>query len=126
LKRPRKPGCRKKRSVPGRDALGRRRREERRRIEALRLVRDPDPGTGNHRAVAIIQRLLREAREALELSRNGAAEVTGLSRAGIAKFEKVSGCGNINSMLWMVSGYRLRLDGFFVGVWREYLGLVRE
>jgi hypothetical protein len=112
-----------KKPKPDKDALGRKRRAERRLIEALKVEQDLDPTTGNHRMLAIIQRHLKALRKALKLSVNGAKGVTGVSRSGIVKFEKCDGRGNINTMVLLIFGYRVRVDLFFIGVWREYMGL---
>ena len=109
------------------DALGRRRRAERRRIEALRAKMEPLAESKHHPVAALFPKMIRKIREQLRLSLNGAAELSGLSPLGVAKYEKSKGAGSNNSLGLLCRGYGWKMSRFVRRTERERdLGLLHE
>lgn len=103
----------------GRDALGRRWRSERRRIEEIRARLEPLTATGHHPAAAAAPAMARRLREELRLSRTAMAELSGLTRPGIAKLERGKGESSINSLGFLCRVFEIKLSTFFLRVEAE-------
>lgn len=102
------------------DAMGRRLREERRRIEKLRKPRVLDAVFCCHPMMPLVQEHLRKWRRKHKLSHNGAWEVTGVRRSCIRKLEEGKPSGRIETLLWMCEGYRAWPSEFFAAVERDF------
>lgn len=123
-KTPRKPPPRAKTTAPG-PKVDRRRgmRPERRRVEEVRRLRtvvtEPVPGTSNHPKVQVLARLMRERREGLQLSANGAAQLSGLARRTVGNFEQGEVSALLDSFFWLCDGYGISTVEMMVDVERR-------
>jgi hypothetical protein len=105
-------GVGKAKGTEGRDALGRRWRAERRRIERLKARREPLDEWGHHPVVALFPWLAKKIRKKLKLSLAGAAELAGMRASAVDKFEKNKGSGMNRTLGKLCRGYVWTVDAF--------------
>jgi hypothetical protein len=110
-KRPGK-GAGKKKGAEGRDAMGRRWRAERRRIERLKARREPLDEWGHHPVVALFPWLARKIRKEMKLSLAGAAELAEMRASGVDRYEKSKGGGKNQTLGKLCRGYGWTVDAF--------------
>ena len=95
-----------------RDALGRRARAERRRIERLKAKRTPLDAWGHHPVVALFPEVAKMIRKELKLSLAGAAELAEMKAWGVDRFEKSKGGGQNQTLGKLCRGYGITVVAF--------------
>ena len=118
-KRRKKGGAGRKQSAEECDALGRRLRAERRRIEALRARMEARDEWGHHRVIAGIAAMAKAIREELKLSLRGAGELAGMSAMSVRKFEGNKSGGRCCTLGELCRAYGVRLSSFFLRIERK-------
>lgn len=103
----------------GRDAMGRRWRAERRRIEEFKARRGPLTASGHHPVVSRIAEMAGTVRGELGLSLHAAAELCELTAAGLAAFESRKGGGRNDTLGFICRGYGMPVSSFLLRIEME-------